>query len=134
MTRTARAAFPRAVEKDRHESRTGLSASLRKDGGGAHNWGNALQDEQLLEDEAFADELADEETAKVEGEAKVPKAVAVETGRDTNDAVSAKDASEGDLETARKSRMGIMNKKSTLTSCPSLCNLILTKSFCRCRS
>ncbi|KAH6910673.1 hypothetical protein BKA70DRAFT_1220564 [Coprinopsis sp. MPI-PUGE-AT-0042] len=113
MTRTARSAFPRAVEKDRHDSRTGLSANMRKDGGGAHNWGNPLQDEQLMEDEAFADELADEETAKAEGEA-VPGAVAIETGkgRDAPEAVNAKNASEGDLEMARKSRMGIMNKKN----------------------
>lgn len=47
MTRTARAAYPRAVIKDRSESRTGLDSSIRKSGAGHHNWGS-LADELHL--------------------------------------------------------------------------------------
>ena len=39
MTRTARAAYPRAVIKDRSESRTGRDPSVRKSGAGHYNWG-----------------------------------------------------------------------------------------------
>ncbi|KII91617.1 hypothetical protein PLICRDRAFT_38423 [Plicaturopsis crispa FD-325 SS-3] len=55
MTRTERAIFPRAMVKDRHESRTGLDKHLRKNGGGPHNWG-ALADEGDLESAAYEDE------------------------------------------------------------------------------
>lgn len=55
MTRTARAAYPRAVIKDRSESRTGLDSSIRKAGAGHHNWGS-LADEHRLEEEAMDDE------------------------------------------------------------------------------
>ena len=109
MTRTARSAFPRAVEKDRHDNRTGLSTNMRKDGGGAHNWGNPLQDEQLMEDEAYADELADEETARAEGEV-VAGAPALETSKSETASTKAL-PNDNDLEAARKSRKGVMNKK-----------------------
>lgn len=66
MTRTARAAYPRAVNKDRSESRTGLYDPARKDGGGQHNWGK-LSDEQELEKAALTD-IAYEE-AETEAEA-----------------------------------------------------------------
>lgn len=59
MTRTARAAYPRAVLKDRSESRSGLDTSIRKDGAGQHNWGS-IADEQHLESAALEDEMADE--------------------------------------------------------------------------
>lgn len=55
MTRTARAAYPRAVIKDRSESRTGLDPSMRKSGAGHHNWGS-LADEFHLETAAIGDE------------------------------------------------------------------------------
>ncbi|KAE9410068.1 hypothetical protein BT96DRAFT_912930 [Gymnopus androsaceus JB14] len=38
MTRTARAAFPRAIVKDR-QSRSGLKNDMKKQGAGTHNWG-----------------------------------------------------------------------------------------------
>ncbi|KIK67852.1 hypothetical protein GYMLUDRAFT_36638 [Collybiopsis luxurians FD-317 M1] len=38
MTRTSRAAFPRAILKDR-QSRSGLSNDMKKGGAGTHNWG-----------------------------------------------------------------------------------------------
>ena len=56
MTRTARAAYPRAVLKDRSESRSGLDPSIRKHGAGQHNWGS-LADEQELESAALEDEI-----------------------------------------------------------------------------
>jgi hypothetical protein len=64
MTRTARSSFPRAILKDRSESRTGLDKSLRKNGAGMHNWGS-LADEGHLEFAAMDDEeqeLADDES------------------------------------------------------------------------
>lgn len=59
MTRTERAAYPRAVNRDRSESRTGLDNSLRKGGAGGHNWGS-LNDEQYLESSAIDDEVEGE--------------------------------------------------------------------------
>lgn len=64
MTRTARSSFPRAILKDRSESKTGLDKSLRKNGAGMHNWGS-LADEEVLEFAAMDDEehdLADDES------------------------------------------------------------------------
>jgi hypothetical protein len=55
MTRTSRSAFPRAVLRDRSESKSGLDKSIRKNGGGGHNWGS-LADEQTLEFAAMDDE------------------------------------------------------------------------------
>jgi len=55
MTRTARAAFPRALVKDRSESKSGHDKHVRKDGAGAHGWG-ALANEKELEDAALNDE------------------------------------------------------------------------------
>ncbi|KAJ7450815.1 hypothetical protein FB451DRAFT_1285216 [Mycena latifolia] len=48
MTRTSRSASLRSVLKDRSESKTGLNNALRKNGGGAHNWGS-LEHERDLE-------------------------------------------------------------------------------------
>jgi hypothetical protein len=57
MTRTARAAFPRALLKDRSESKSGHrdDKHVRKDGAGPHGWGS-LADEKNLEDAALYDE------------------------------------------------------------------------------
>ncbi|KAG5643937.1 hypothetical protein DXG03_009349 [Asterophora parasitica] len=55
MTRTARASFPRAIVRDRSESKSGLDKSVRKNGGGPHNWGS-LADEKDLEFAALDDE------------------------------------------------------------------------------
>jgi hypothetical protein len=55
MTRTARATYPRAVIKDRSESRSGLDSSMRKSGAGHHNWGS-IADEFHLESAAMEDE------------------------------------------------------------------------------
>ncbi|KIJ64697.1 hypothetical protein HYDPIDRAFT_175275 [Hydnomerulius pinastri MD-312] len=58
MTRTERSAFPRALVRDRSESKSGLDKSLRKGGGGHHNWGS-LADEGYLEAAAMEDEEKD---------------------------------------------------------------------------
>ncbi|KAG6380242.1 hypothetical protein JVT61DRAFT_8334 [Boletus reticuloceps] len=42
MTRTERATFPRALVRDRSESKSGLDKSLRKGGNGGHNWGSLV--------------------------------------------------------------------------------------------
>jgi len=57
MTRTARAAFPRAILKDRSESKSGHrdDKHVRKDGAGAHGWGS-LADEKAHEDAGLRDE------------------------------------------------------------------------------
>ncbi|KAG1776528.1 hypothetical protein EV702DRAFT_1109194 [Suillus placidus] len=55
MTRTERAGFPRALLRDRSESKSGLDKSVRKNGGGQHNWGS-INDERYLEAAALADE------------------------------------------------------------------------------
>lgn len=65
MTRTERAAYPRALNRDRSTSRTGLDPSIRKGGAGNHNWGS-LADERRLEDNA----LDDEEFERVEEESE----------------------------------------------------------------
>jgi len=57
MTRTARSTFPRALVKDRSESKSGHrdDKHIRKDGAGAHGWGS-IADERRLEDAALNDE------------------------------------------------------------------------------
>jgi len=64
MTRTARAAYPRALVKDAHESRSGLDNGMRKQGAGHHNWGS-LADEHDLETQALDDENVEEEETSV---------------------------------------------------------------------
>lgn len=54
MTRTERAGFPRALLRDRSESKSGLDKSVRKNGSGQHNWGS-INDERYLEAAALAD-------------------------------------------------------------------------------
>ena len=66
MTRTERASYPRALNRDRSESRNGLDSSLRKRGAGNYNWGS-LADEHRLESTAQDDEeseLVEEEEGK----------------------------------------------------------------------
>ncbi|EIW79620.1 hypothetical protein CONPUDRAFT_137915 [Coniophora puteana RWD-64-598 SS2] len=62
MTRTERAANPRALVRDRSESKSGLDKSMRKNGSGQHNWGS-LADEQYLETAGYEDEQRDFENA-----------------------------------------------------------------------
>lgn len=57
MTRTERAAYPRALVRDRSQSKSGLDNHIRKGGGGRHNWGSIANEGQLetaaLDDEAL---------------------------------------------------------------------------------
>lgn len=55
MTRTERATSPRAIIKDRSESKTGIDKHTPKNGAGPHNWGS-LMDERELEEAAVYDE------------------------------------------------------------------------------
>lgn len=55
MTRTARSLHPRAMVRDRSESKSGHDKHIRKDGGGPHGWGR-LTDEKDLESAAMEDE------------------------------------------------------------------------------
>ncbi|TFK32281.1 hypothetical protein BDQ12DRAFT_692776 [Crucibulum laeve] len=59
MTRTARSSYPRAINRDRSTSRSGLDTSIRKQGAGQHNWGS-IADEHVLETSAMNDELQEE--------------------------------------------------------------------------
>lgn len=59
MTRTARSSFPRAIYKDRSESKSGTDKHMRKDGGGPHGWGR-ISDERRLENDAILDEELEE--------------------------------------------------------------------------
>jgi len=64
MTRTARAIYPRAVTRDRSQSKSGLDAAMKKGGAGQHAWGS-LDHEFDLEregeiDAALEDHDADE--------------------------------------------------------------------------
>ncbi|KAF7343257.1 hypothetical protein MVEN_01757500 [Mycena venus] len=70
MTRTARSASLRSIIKDRSESKTGLNNNLRKNGGGAHNWGS-LENERDLEfagiddgQQELDDELEDDDDSQ----------------------------------------------------------------------
>lgn len=62
MTRTERAGFPRALLRDRSESKSGLDKSVRKNGSGQYNWGS-INDERYLEAAALADEEEEFEEA-----------------------------------------------------------------------
>lgn len=55
MTRTERATSPRAIIKDRSESKSGIDKHTPKNGAGPHNWGS-LHDELELEASAEYDE------------------------------------------------------------------------------
>ncbi|KIK80564.1 hypothetical protein PAXRUDRAFT_833455 [Paxillus rubicundulus Ve08.2h10] len=57
MTRTERATFPRALVRDRSESKSGLDKSLRKGGNGHHNWGSLAN--ETYHETAFEDETED---------------------------------------------------------------------------
>ncbi|KAJ7291536.1 hypothetical protein C8J57DRAFT_1273350 [Mycena rebaudengoi] len=68
MTRTARSTSFRSVMKDRSESKNGLDNSIRKNGGGAHNWGS-LENERDLELSGYEDgqqELDEDSSTRLE--------------------------------------------------------------------
>lgn len=63
MTRTERATSPRAILKDRSESKSGMNKRTPKGGAGTHNWGS-LSNERDLEDAAMFDQETDEAEGK----------------------------------------------------------------------
>ena len=63
MTRTERATSPRAILKDRSESKSGMDKHTPKGGAGTHNWGS-LMNERDLEDAAFYDQDEEAEGAR----------------------------------------------------------------------
>ena len=80
MTRTERATSPRAILKDRSESRSGMDKRTPKGGAGTHNWGS-LMNERDYEDAALYDEEGEEEQAAGERPADAQDPIA-ETGSD----------------------------------------------------
>ncbi|KAF5350459.1 hypothetical protein D9756_008646 [Leucocoprinus leucothites] len=129
MTRTERASYPRALNRDRSESRTGLDPGLRKGGAGGHNWGS-LDDEQLLESTAQDDEELELEEDKKEAstnnagsEATHPQSPAGSSEasskppmeRSTSGtSVSSSAVTEEDRENARKLRKNAFKKSDQL--------------------
>ncbi|KAJ7092812.1 hypothetical protein B0H15DRAFT_832563 [Mycena belliarum] len=105
MTRTSRSASLRSVLKDRSESKTGLSNALRKNGGGAHNWGSLTHERDL----EFAGIDDGQHELELEGDSSSD--VDADSHSAHSDDVSVKSSSpvlqrsEEDLATARKIRM-----------------------------
>jgi len=60
MTRTERSTHPRAIIRDRSESKSGLDKRVQKNGGGAHSWG------ALADDVEWANEMLDDADAALE--------------------------------------------------------------------
>ncbi|KAI6165287.1 hypothetical protein EDD17DRAFT_278353 [Pisolithus thermaeus] len=96
MTRTERAAYPRAAMRDRSLSKSGLDNHLRKGGGGHHNWGNLAEEEYL---EAAAREDSAHEFAKESDERHSRKADAHKLTRERENS-----SSEEDIQRAREIR------------------------------
>jgi len=64
MTRTARAVYPRAVTRDRSQSKSGLDAAMKKGGAGQHTWGsldNEYDHERAGERDAALEDNEDDE-------------------------------------------------------------------------
>ncbi|KAJ7023465.1 hypothetical protein C8F04DRAFT_1134435 [Mycena alexandri] len=103
MTRTSRSASLRSVLKDRSESKTGLNNNLRKNGGGAHNWGS-LENERDLEfagiddgQQELDEELGDDDDSQ--------SAHSDELTSSKKSSSPVLERSEEEIETARKFRM-----------------------------
>ncbi|TBU57912.1 hypothetical protein BD310DRAFT_928247 [Dichomitus squalens] len=62
MTRTERASYPDAVNKDRSQAKNGMDKRIPKKGAGPHNWGR-IEDELEIEQAALQDEEAEFEEA-----------------------------------------------------------------------
>ncbi|KAJ7337658.1 hypothetical protein DFH08DRAFT_1082812 [Mycena albidolilacea] len=117
MTRTARSASLRSILKDRSESKTGLNNNLRKNGGGAHNWGS-LENERDLEfagiddgqqelDEATVDDNDDSLSSHSDEATSYKKAGATSP---------VLELSEEDIATARKVRMNAFKNGADLSA------------------
>ena len=109
MTRTARASFPRATNRDRSESKSGLDKSLRKGGAGGHNWGS-LADERDLEDAAYYDEETELASKEESVEKRVEAALVDDDSVDSKPPVAraaSNSVSSDDAETAKKARKNV---------------------------
>ena len=62
MTRTERATSPRAIIKDRSESRSGMDKHTPKGGAGQHNWGSLMRERDLEEAALYDEEIEEEES------------------------------------------------------------------------
>ncbi|KAK7680401.1 hypothetical protein QCA50_016641 [Cerrena zonata] len=102
MTRTERASYPRAINRDRSESKNAMDKSLPKHGAGPHNWGS-YEDELDLETSADYDE--EEEVVK-ESAKSTEKSIPVVGER----RASVASMTEQDREAARKARLHALER------------------------
>ncbi|KAF8916698.1 hypothetical protein CPB85DRAFT_1289123 [Mucidula mucida] len=117
MTRTERAVFPKAMLKDRSESRSGLDKSLRKNGAGQHNWGR-LADERELEFAALDDEAMDMQKEETDVDADTASQTSDSTTDSNKPAVarSASYMSDQELETAKEFRKNVFKGEVDLAA------------------
>ncbi|EJD36679.1 hypothetical protein AURDEDRAFT_140010 [Auricularia subglabra TFB-10046 SS5] len=73
MTRTERASHPRALVKDRSESKSGLDKRVQKNGAGAHGWGSLADEvEHEMVDDLGADSDAEPVAPAAASSAPIP--------------------------------------------------------------
>ncbi|KAH8107499.1 hypothetical protein DFH11DRAFT_1636745 [Phellopilus nigrolimitatus] len=101
MTRTERSTSPRAILKDRSESRSGYDKSLRKGGAGPHNWGSMRNE---LELERYALEDAELDTEELGAVTEPNAAVRPSVDGPVESSLERSVASEDELEKAREFR------------------------------
>ncbi|EMD36829.1 hypothetical protein CERSUDRAFT_83858 [Gelatoporia subvermispora B] len=104
MTRTERAAYPRAIIKDHSEPRNGMDRHIPKGGAGQHNWGS-LERERELEEGAQLDEELEYEEAGAQPPHREQTDEAATIGRTKSNSVS-----EEDIRTAREFRKKALKK------------------------
>ncbi|EAU84022.1 hypothetical protein CC1G_11460 [Coprinopsis cinerea okayama7 len=121
MARTARSQFPRAVQKDRHENRSGLDPNLRKGGAGSYNWGNIMDERELhteaLHDEGIVDdgELVGrplEQDIIADQQFRAGSPADTTSSGPSKPGLSRSRSHEEELEEARKARKNMLNKKN----------------------
>ncbi|KAF7327122.1 hypothetical protein MKEN_00288600 [Mycena kentingensis (nom. inval.)] len=117
MTRTARSSSLRSMLKDRSENKTGVSGALRKNGGGAHNWGS-LENERDL---AFAG--IDDGAAELEEEREDPESLDGSSDSGSDELTTFKKAqaplsptTEADIALARKFRTNALKAGADLSA------------------
>ncbi|KAG9226674.1 hypothetical protein CCMSSC00406_0006101 [Pleurotus cornucopiae] len=117
MTRTERATNPRAVIRDRSESKSGLNKSMPKNGAGTHNWGS-YADERELEDAALADEEQELGDDLPKAEAKKPAAVRSLSGPSEQELQQAKEFRKGALKAEGIDLAAIARTSAAVASSP----------------
>ncbi|OCH94660.1 hypothetical protein OBBRIDRAFT_831701 [Obba rivulosa] len=103
MTRTERAAYPRAIIKDHSEPKNGMDRHIPKGGAGPYNWGS-LEHERELEEGALLDEEREFEDAGVNPPLQEEVEEAVTTTSRSNS------VSEQDIRAARQFRKKALKK------------------------